>query len=154
MDITPEDLAERGFRGLLLDIDNTLTTYGSTELAEGVLEWLDTMKRAGIALTVVSNALDRRIAPFAAKLGLRHISLACKPSPIGFWRAARRVGLPIRQCAAVGDQIFTDWFGTKFSGVSCFLLEPIRTDNEKPFLRLRRRWEKPFRRALRKKEVR
>ena len=154
VDITPEDLAERGIRGLLLDIDNTLTTYGSTELAEGVLEWLDTMQRAGIALTVVSNALDRRIAPFAAKLGLRHISLACKPSPIGFWRAARRVGLPIRQCAAVGDQIFTDWFGTKFSGVSCFLLEPIRTDNEKPFLRLRRRWEKPFRRALRKKEVR
>ena len=154
VDITPEDLAERGIRGLLLDIDNTLTTYGSTELAEGVLEWLDTMKQAGIALTVVSNALDRRIAPFAEKLGLRHISLACKPSPIGFWRAARRVGLPLGQCAAVGDQIFTDWFGTKFSGVSCFLLEPIRTDNEKPFLRLRRRWEKPFRRALRKKVVR
>ncbi|MBP3435989.1 MAG: YqeG family HAD IIIA-type phosphatase [Clostridia bacterium] len=153
IDITPEDLKERGIRGLLLDIDNTLTTYGSTELAEGVLEWLDTMKTAGIALTVVSNALDRRIAPFAEKLGLRHISLACKPSPIGFWRAARRVGLPLKQCAAVGDQIFTDWFGTKFSGVSCFLLEPIRTDNEKPFLRLRRRWEKPFRRALLKKGV-
>ena len=26
IDITPEDLKERGIRGLLLDIDNTLTT--------------------------------------------------------------------------------------------------------------------------------
>lgn len=153
-EITPEVLEQRGIRGLLLDVDNTLTTYGSTELAEGVPEWLETMKRAGVALTVVSNAVDRRVAPFAAALGLRHISLSCKPSPLGFWRAARRIGLPLRQCAAVGDQIFTDWFGTKFSGVSCFLLEPIRTDNEKPFLRLRRRWEKPFRRALHRKEGR
>ncbi len=154
VEITPEDLEQRGIRGLLLDVDNTLTTYGSQELADGVAAWLEMMKQAGIALTVVSNALDRRVAPFAERLGLRHISLSCKPSPLGFWRAARRVGLPLSQCAAVGDQIFTDWLGTKVSGVSCFLLEPIRTDNEKPFLKLRRRWEKPIRRWLLKKEGR
>ncbi len=145
-DITVEDVQQWGVRGLLLDVDNTLTTYGSLHLAPEIEAWLHTMQRAGIALTVVSNAFNKRVAPFSQKIGLRHIALSCKPSPLGFWRAARRLGLPRRQCAVVGDQVFTDIVGANLGGFPSVLLTPIRTDNEKPFLRLRRRWEKPIRR--------
>jgi len=145
-DITVEDLTEWGIRGLLLDVDNTLTTYGSQELTPEIQAWLTAMQEAGIALTVVSNALDRRVAPFADKIGLRHIALSCKPSPIGFWRGIRRLGLSRRECAAVGDQVFTDILGANLGGITSILLKPIYTENEKPFLRLRRRWEKPVRR--------
>lgn len=145
-DITVEDLKKWGIRGLLLDVDNTLTIYGSQELTPEIATWLKTMQEAGIALTVVSNALERRVAPFADKIGLRHIALSCKPSPIGFWRGIRRLGLSRRECAAVGDQVFTDILGANLGGITSILLKPIYLDNEKPFLRLRRRWEKPVRR--------
>ncbi len=147
-DITLQDLETLGVRGLLLDVDNTLTTHGSQHLSDDVAAWLKMMREAGIALTVVSNSWEWRVAPFADKLGLRHISLSCKPSPIGFWRAARRLKLPRKQCAAIGDQVFTDILGANLGGVPCILLEPIQKEHGKPFLQLRRRWEKPIRRRL------
>ena len=53
--ITPEFLAEKGIRGLVLDIDNTLTADRSQELPDEVAQWLETMKAAGIRMTIVSN---------------------------------------------------------------------------------------------------
>ncbi|MBO5929016.1 MAG: YqeG family HAD IIIA-type phosphatase [Clostridia bacterium] len=141
-DITLQDLEQLGVRGLLLDVDNTLTTHGSQELSEDVRRWLETMKQAGIALTVVSNSWEWRVAPFATKLGLRHISLSCKPSPFGFLRGIHRLKLPKRECAAVGDQVFTDILGANLCGITCIQLQPIALETGKPFLALRRKWER------------
>lgn len=151
-DITLEDLQALGVRGLFLDVDNTLTVHHSQYLAPDIAAWLEQMKAAGIALTVVSNSWEWRVEPFARKLGLQHSALSCKPSPLGFWRAARRMGLPRRQCAAVGDQIFTDVLGAKLGGFPCILLDPIQKEHGKPFLQWRRVWERPIRRKLREEE--
>ncbi len=151
-DITLQDLEALGVKGLLLDVDNTLTTHGSQELSSEVAAWLRTMQEAGIKLTVVSNSWEWRVAPFAQKIGLRHTSLSCKPSPIGFWRGVRRMGLKRRECAAVGDQVFTDILGANLGGVPCILLDPIQKETGKPFLQLRRRWEAPLRRKLAEQE--
>ena len=151
-DITLQDLEMLGVKGLLLDVDNTLTTHGSQHLSEEVAAWLRAMQEAGVKLTVVSNSWEWRVAPFAQKIGLRHTSLSCKPSPIGFWRGARRMGLKCRECAAVGDQVFTDILGANLGGVPCILLDPIEKETGKPFLQLRRRWEIPLRRKLSEQE--
>ncbi len=151
-DITLQDLETLGVRGLLLDVDNTLTTHGSQHLDPAVEAWLESMRRAGIAMTVVSNSWEWRVAPFAERIGLRHTSLSCKPSPLGFWRGVRRMGLPKHACVAIGDQIFTDILGAKLGGVPCILLDPIQKESGKPFLQLRRRWEAPIRRKLSTRE--
>ena len=70
-DITLDDLEKLGVRGLLLDVDNTLTAHGSQHLSPEVRDWLRDMQQAGIGLTVVSNALPSRVGPFAEKIGLR-----------------------------------------------------------------------------------
>lgn len=114
--ITAEDLRALGVRGLLLDVDNTLTTHGSQALDPAVLAWLQAMEAAGFTPTVVSNALRKRVEPFAGKLGLRFIAFACKPLPIGFLRAAKRLGLPRGQCVVIGDQTFTDVLGARLAG--------------------------------------
>ncbi len=141
-DITLDDLNALGVRGLLLDVDNTLTTHGSQELSDEVREWLEAMKAAGIRMTVVSNSWEWRVAPFADKIGLRHTSLSCKPSPVGFWRGVRRLGLPKVQCAAIGDQVFTDIIGANLYGITCIQVMPILLETGKPFLALKRRIEK------------
>lgn len=140
-DITLKDLEKLDVRGLLLDVDNTLTTHGSQVLADEVREWLRQMQDAGIRMTVVSNSWEWRVAPFAEKIGLQHASLSCKPLPFGFWRGVRRLGLPKAQCAAIGDQVFTDIIGANLYGITCIQVMPIEMETGKPFLALKRKWE-------------
>lgn len=149
-DITMDDLRLLGVRGLLLDVDNTLTTHGSQELDPAVQRWLEDMVAQGVRLTVVSNGLPKRVEPFARRIGLRHISFACKPFPLGFWRGARRLGLPLRECAAVGDQTFTDIVGSRLAGVRSIQLLPIQLEHQ-PTLRFKRMLEKRILRRYRAK---
>ena len=53
--ITPEWLAAKGIRALVLDIDNTLTADRSQDLPDEVAGWLAQMKAAGVGLTIVSS---------------------------------------------------------------------------------------------------
>ncbi|MBR5539997.1 MAG: YqeG family HAD IIIA-type phosphatase [Clostridia bacterium] len=141
-DITVDDLKRLGVSGLLLDVDNTLTTHGSQELADEVRDWLDGMREAGILMTVVSNSWEWRVAPFAQRIGLRHTSLSCKPLPFGFIRGMRRMGLKRKQCVAIGDQVFTDILGANLAGIPCIQLQPILLETGKPILKLKRKLER------------
>ncbi len=139
--ITEEELRALGVRGLLLDVDNTLTTHGSQEVSAEVVDWLRRMEAAGFLPTVVSNALPRRVAPFAGRLGLTFIAFACKPLPIGFLRAAKRLGLKKKQCVVIGDQTFTDILGARLCGIPCIQLLPIQLETNKPLMLYKRRLE-------------
>lgn len=141
-DIKPADLQKLGVKGLLLDVDNTLTTHGSQYLDPAVEVWLQYMQQEGFALTVVSNSTHKRVRPFAGRIGLRFIAFACKPLPIGFWRACKRVGLSRKACAAVGDQVFTDIIGSHLAGVKSIQVMPIQLEEDKPFMMFKRRLEK------------
>lgn len=141
-DVTAEELRRQGIKGLLLDVDNTLTRYKSQELADDVKAWLHRMDREGFALTIVSNGLPNRVRPFAEKVGLRCIAFACKPSPLGYFRGARRLGLRRRECAIIGDQMFTDVMGANLCGMRSILLKPIEPETGKPTLMLKRKCER------------
>ena len=101
--ITPEWLAQKGIRALVLDIDNTLTADRSQELPEEVAGWLETMRRAGVKLTIVSNGAEKRVRPFAEKLGLAYLYRSAKPLPFALGVAQRRMGVKRREMAMVGD---------------------------------------------------
>ena len=141
-DITVQDLKDLGIRGLLLDVDSTLTFHGSQELSPAVKVWLEEMQAAGFLMTVVSNSWEWRVAPFANRLGLKHTSLSCKPLPFGFWRGIRRMGLKSAECIAIGDQVFTDIIGANLCGIASIQLQPIEPEKGKPILWLKRRLEK------------
>ena len=79
--ITPQLLNSWGVKGLILDIDNTLTADRSQELPDEVAGWLAQMKEAGIGLTIVSNGAEKRVRPFAEKLGLAYLYRSAKPLP-------------------------------------------------------------------------
>ena len=76
-DITPELLEGMGIRGLMLDIDNTLTTHDNPTPAPGVQKWIAAMKAKGVQLRLVSNNHPPRVEPFAKSLG---ISAVCDAS--------------------------------------------------------------------------
>ena len=141
-DVTAEDLRRMGVRGILLDVDNTLTTHDAPDLTDEVKDWLATMQDEGFRLVIVSNNKPVRVAPFAEKIGLPFTALAHKPLPSGYQEAARILEIPLKECIAIGDQIFTDIMGAGLCGIPSVLLEPIQPEVEQKFIVFKRKIER------------
>lgn len=137
-DITCEILNKYNITALILDVDNTLSTHHGQVLTDGLEDWLETMRKNGIKLTVLSNSNSKRLEPFAKKIGLDYISLGLKPLPFGFWRAVKRLGADKGNTAIVGDQIFTDILGGNCVGLNTILLTPIKPETSLRFRTKRR----------------
>ena len=139
--ITPEWLAAKGIAALVLDIDNTLTADRSQELPEEVAGWLDTMRRAGVRLTIVSNGAEKRVRPFAQKLGLAYLYRSAKPLPFALMAAQHRMGVKRRQMAMVGDQLYADRMAAALYGIPGLMVVPRGPDLGAQVI-LKRKWEK------------
>ncbi len=124
--IHPDFLAAHGIKALVLDVDNTLTGDNSQVLEHTVQAWLDEMRAAGIRLTIVQQYGQAR-APFAKRIGLDWVPLACKPFTVGLRVARRRLGCQKSEMAMVGDQIFADRMAAGLYGCPCLYLMPART---------------------------
>ncbi|MEG1931949.1 MAG: YqeG family HAD IIIA-type phosphatase [Pygmaiobacter sp.] len=141
--ITPQYLAAHHITALILDVDNTLTAHGSQELSPEVEQWLHTLKAAGIALIIASNNFKSRVQPFAQRIDLDFVSFSLKPLPRGLAAACRRLGVPKKNIALVGDQIFTDVLGANLYGIAVLMVRPREADTQWN-IRLKRKLEEPI----------
>lgn len=136
-------LNKHNIKGLLLDLDNTLTTHDNPVPGDGVLEWISSMKKSGIKMIIVSNNYDYRVKPFADILGLEFTARGKKPLSKGFNTAQQRMGIPFKELAVVGDQIFTDILGANLKRIRSIYVAPI--EHEKTtFFKIKRKAEKLF----------
>ena len=141
--ITPAFLKRKHIKGIVLDVDNTLTTHNNPVPPESSMKWLADVKKAGIKLIIVSNNKPPRVVPFAEILGLDYVANGKKPLTSGMNKAIKRMGLEKSDVAAIGDQIFTDIIGANLTGIrSCFVF-PIEPETSLPF-RIKRTLEKPL----------
>lgn len=141
--ISVDFLRKNDIRGLVLDVDNTLTGHGSQTLRPDIALWLEDMKAAGIKLIIASNNFEKRVAPFADKIGVDHLSFCCKPLPCFAPIAAKRMGLSRRHIALVGDQIFTDRLGGSIAGIPVLMVRPMAKDTQLG-VRIKRKFEAPI----------
>ena len=132
-DITVDLLKKYNIDTLILDVDNTLSTHHGEILTNGLPEWLNKMQANGVKLVVLSNSKEKRVKPF--------VSLGCKPLPFGYWRAIKLAGSKRKNCAIVGDQIFTDVLGGSLVGIKKILLTPIKLESTAGF-RFKRKIER------------
>jgi len=125
-DIDPARLISMGFEALLVDLDNTLLPWKSSEVPEDVREWLGRAKTLGMKLCIVSNTHNpRRLRRIADALGVDSLDRALKPRRAGFARAAEKLGCPKERAAVVGDQILTDIVGGNLAGMHTILVKPM-----------------------------
>ncbi len=140
--VTLEFLNDQSIKGLLVDVDNTLTTaHASGILKEGVAQWLEQLKANGIKIIILSNAKKERIKPFAEKIGLDFQALSLKPLPFKYFKAIKRLKLKREQTAIIGDQLFTDILGGNLAGIKTILVTDITPENKISF-KIRRNLEK------------
>lgn len=140
-DITADMLIQKNIKALILDVDNTLSTHHGMELVFGLEDWIKDMHNEGIKLLILSNSKERRVKPFAEKIGLDFCSLACKPLPFGYIKAKKRLALKNREIAIVGDQMFTDVLGGNVFGITTIMTDLILPEDKISF-KIRRRLEK------------
>lgn len=133
LEIDEKFIRENHLRGLILDLDNTLSMHGSPAAEQGVCEWLRQMRDIGMKLTVLSNNTKKRVEPLAKELGLDYIAFGCKPLTIGISRTLKRMRLPKKSVALVGDQIFTDILGGNLKRMPTVLVEPFHMENKASF---------------------
>ncbi len=123
--VSLDDLAARGFLGIIVDLDNTLVGYGQDHLAPEDAAWIAAARARDFRICLVSNNFNTRVRRIGAQLGVPAIPNALKPLPRGFAAALRVLGTAKRQTIVVGDQLFTDVLGAKFSGLHSILTEPL-----------------------------
>ena len=151
-DITPELLRSRKIRLLMLDFDNTIVPYTTTNPTEEMETWLKTMNELeDIQLCIVSNSHNDRVPKFCRERNIAVITHAKKPFPKGIRECLGKYHLEPDKCALVGDQIFTDTLGANCTGVTSILVKAI--DNHTFWLKLRHVAEKPFIYIARKRRI-
>ncbi len=142
-EITPDFLHKKQIKGLLLDLDNTLTTHNNPVPPQTSLDWLDSMRSAGIKMMIVSNNSAERVTPFAQNLGLNFVPNGKKPLTFGYTKAQKELNIDTKNLATVGDQIFTDVLGSNMKGLRSIFVFPIEPETSLPF-RFKRAIEKMF----------
>ncbi len=149
-DVTVKMLKDHGVKGIILDVDNTLTHHGSQNVDDAVILWLKLMKENGFELIIVSNNTNARIKPFAARLGLEYVAMGCKPLPHGYNVAKKKFKLISNEIVIIGDQIYTDILGGNLAGMKTILVKPFKYEKE-TFMRLKRKLEKRHIKRFKKK---
>ena len=89
----------------------------------------------------MSNNTAKRVRPFAERIGLDWVPLACKPFTIGLRVARRRLGCKKSEMAMVGDQIFADRMAAGLYGCPCLYLMPRTNHDKNKFVLLKRKFE-------------
>lgn len=142
-DLSPAWFEERGYRGLILDIDNTLVSpYAPAD--KRAREWVLALQESGLALAVLSNNSRERAEGFADALGCPFVAKAKKPNPEGFEKARALLGTERENTLVIGDQLLTDVYGAHRAGLRCLLVDALDPAHEQPFVRVKRVLEKPI----------
>ena len=68
-DVTAEALRARGISFLMLDFDNTIVPYTTSEPTAQMAAWIRTMQASEIRLCIVSNSKKPRVVEFCKHTG-------------------------------------------------------------------------------------
>lgn len=120
---------EKGIRGVIFDIDNTLVPHGAPADERSRALFLQ-LKSLGIKSLLLSNNKEPRVKSFAESVGSSYIFKAGKPSTGKYMEAMGKMGTDISSTLFVGDQLFTDIWGANKAGIRAYLVKPIHPKEE------------------------
>lgn len=124
-----EKLYEKGYRGLIFDIDNTLVPHGAPA-DHRAIALFERLRGIGFDTCLISNNQEPRVKPFADRVESKYVYDAHKPSTKNYRRAMELMGTEEENTLFIGDQLFTDVWGAKRTGIRSVLVRPIHPKEE------------------------
>ncbi len=120
---------EKGYRGIIFDIDNTLVPHGAPadKRSEALFAHL---KELGFQVVLLSNNKEPRVKMFNDVVKVSYIFKAGKPLVKNYYKAMEMMGTDKDTTLFVGDQLFTDVWGAKNAGMHNILVKPIDKKEE------------------------
>jgi HAD superfamily phosphatase (TIGR01668 family) len=123
--IEPQFLKNHNITNLIVDIDNTLSKWGSKEPDVRVCEWIKTMRNHGFNICILSNSSNRRVKKYCLNLDVTFVKNVRKPLRSSFNKAVKLLGGENYNTCVIGDQIFTDILGGNSCRLFTILVAPI-----------------------------
>lgn len=124
-----EELYQKGYRGLIFDIDNTLVPHGAPA-DERAIQLFGRLRQIGFDTCLISNNQEPRVKPFAEKVNSKYVFDAHKPSTKNYKKAMELMKTDEKTTIFIGDQLFTDVWGAKRTGIKSILVKPIHPKEE------------------------
>lgn len=124
-----DKLYEEGYRGVIFDIDNTLVPHGAPA-DERAKKLFKRLEEIGFSSCLISNNQETRVKMFNEEIGTHYIYNAHKPSTKNYKKAMEIMGTDCSNTIFIGDQLFTDVWGAKRSGIRNILVKPIHPREE------------------------
>ena len=115
-----EELYRKGYRGIIFDVDNTLVPHGAPADARSI-GLFERLRAMGFSTCILSNNKEPRVAPFAGQVKSPYIFKGGKPSVKGTGR---------ENTLFIGDQLFTDVWGARRTGLYSILTKPMDPHEE------------------------
>ena len=120
---------EKGYRGVMFDIDNTLVPH-DCPIDDTTKAFINGLKEIGFSICLISNNDEERVKLFAEPLGVDYIYKAWKPARKGYEEGMEKIGTTVDNTLFVGDQIYTDIWGANNANIYSILLDPIDPKEE------------------------
>ena len=122
-------LYEEGISGLIFDIDNTLVPHGAPA-DERAKKLFAHLKELGFRCCLLSNNQRPRVEMFNEEIQVNFIENAHKPSVKNYRKAMELMETNQDTTLFVGDQLFTDVYGARRTGIYSILVQPIHPKEE------------------------
>ncbi|MCL2016062.1 MAG: YqeG family HAD IIIA-type phosphatase [Defluviitaleaceae bacterium] len=136
-----DDLRQKGVKGLIFDIDNTLARHEDIFPPEKILSLICNLQNTGFKIGILSNNSKKRLEEFNRALQLPGFSGALKPFTVNLKKLMIQMNLKPTETAIIGDQMFADvWCGNR-ANITTVLVKPI-TEQEIFIVRLKRGLER------------
>lgn len=136
-----EELEDRGFKAVFIDIDNTITAPNTGSLTTEAKQFLDKFRNTNIKPIIFSNNTKNRVKSFVDDYDIDWYYLCMKPLPFAFIIVAKKYGFKTKECAVLGDQIMTDIIGANTSGCYGIYTKQL-VENDTTLTKINRVFEK------------
>lgn len=124
-----ESFYQKGYRGVIFDIDNTLVPHGAPADTRAIVLF-ERLHGLGYETLMLSNNKEPRVKMFCDAVKAPYIYKAGKPNPNNYKKAMEMMHTDENNTLFVGDQIFTDVWGANKAGIYSILVKPIHPKEE------------------------
>ncbi|MDO4500960.1 MAG: YqeG family HAD IIIA-type phosphatase [Erysipelotrichaceae bacterium] len=124
-DFDIDDFRKRGYKTILLDVDNTITPYYQKTPDEEARAFVKRLKDAGFEVIVYSNNTNKRVSSTAKTIECEYVCWAFKPLPFKCWSLLKKKGFDKKTTLCMGDQLITDVLCGKLAGIYAIYVKPI-----------------------------
>ena len=124
-----QKLVQKGYKGIIFDIDMTLVPHGADSTKE-IDALFKTIHELGLKTLLLTNNSEERVRRFTKNIDTLYLCDANKPEPEGFLKAVEMMEIKKEETVYIGDQIFIDIYGANKCGIANILVHYVTAEAE------------------------